>query len=221
MNIFDNIRQQLNDIVKNKYDIIASQKQLSVELPKTPEHGDLSTNVAMLIAKQLSNSPIEIAEEIKVELEKIPYISKVTIAMPGFINLEINKNIWYETLKFILAKQDKYGDSSFGNNEPINIEFISTNPTGPMHIGHSRGGIYGDALTRLMSKCGYVVTKEFYINDAGSQIDTLTKSAYLRYLEACGEVVELGEGMYPGEYLIPVGSLCSIRMVMALKIWNW
>jgi arginyl-tRNA synthetase len=137
----------------------------------------------MIIAKPLGKAPIEIAKIIKAELEKIAYVESVTIAGPGFINLNLKIDIWHQILSSILEQGIEFGDNNMGNGEAINIEFVSTNPTGPMHIGHSRGGIYGDSLANLMTKSGYKVTKEFYINDAGAQIDTLGKSVYLRYLK--------------------------------------
>lgn len=205
MNIFSTLKNELNKIVKNLYQIELNQAQLSIELPKNMDHGDLSTNAAMLLAKPLNKSPLAIAEELKNELDKLDYITAINIANPGFINLHVINDVWHQTLAKIIKEGTSYGNNNIGNNEKINIEYVSCNPTGPMHIGHARGAIYGDALANLMRKCGYDVTKEFYINDAGSQITTLTKSAYLRYLEAKGENIEIPEGLYPGEYLIPIG----------------
>ena len=206
MNIYEQLKQQINQIILVKYKIELNQKQLSIEAPKSVEHGDLSTNAAMLLGKPLSKSPLLLAQELQLELEKLEIIEKVTVAAPGFINLTLKKSIWYKVLENIIKQGTNFADNNLGNGEKINIEFVSCNPTGPMHIGHSRGGVYGDALASLMSKCGYNVTREFYINDAGSQINTLAKSAYLRYLEASGEVIEeIPEGLYPGEYLIDIG----------------
>ena len=206
MNIFDQLKQEVNNIAQNLFFCLPNQHQLSIELPKNPDHGDLSTNIAMLLAKTLGKSPLEIANLIKEQLEKINYISQVNVANPGFINIILNSNIWFESLKDVIEQDINFADNNLGNNQAINIEFLSTNPTGPMHIGHSRCAIYGDALAKLMSKCGYKVTKEYYINDAGAQIDVLARSTYLRYLEASGEVIgEIPEGLYPGDYLIPVG----------------
>ena len=206
MNIFEELKQQINQITKEIFNCLPNQNHLSVELPKDQAHGDLSTNIAMIIAKPLGKAPIEVAKIIKAELEKIAYVENVTIAGPGFINLNLKIDIWHQILSSILEQGIEFGDNNMGNGEAINIEFVSTNPTGPMHIGHSRGGIYGDSLANLMAKSGYKVTKEFYINDAGAQIDTLGKSVYLRYLEASGEKIDsIPEGLYPGDYLIPVG----------------
>lgn len=206
MNIFDQLKQQINKLILSKYNIELNQRQLSIEAPKSADHGDLSTNAAMLLGKPLAKSPLLLAQELQPELEKFEMISKVSVAAPGFINITLKKTVWYEVLENIISQGISFADNNLGNGEKINIEFVSCNPTGPMHIGHSRGGIYGDALASLMSKCGYQVTREFYINDAGSQITTLTKSAYLRYLEACGEAIgEIPEGLYPGDYLIKIG----------------
>jgi len=206
MNIFNDLKEQINSITDRLFARKVSQAQLSIEIPKNPDHGDLATNIAMILAKPLALPPMKIAEKFVEELNKIDYITNIAIAAPGFINLKINPEIWQSTLNTILKEGVNFGANNIGLEEKINIEYVSCNPTGPMHIGHSRGAIYGDALANLMIKCGYKVTKEFYINDAGAQIDVLTKSAYLRYLEAKGDVIgEIPEGLYPGDYLIPVG----------------
>ena len=218
MNVFNEIKQQINYIADKLFAIIPNQKQLSVELPKNPEHGDLSTNIAMLIAKSLSKSPMEVAELISAQLATLPYISKVNVAAPGFINISFKNEVWLKTLAEIIKQDINFGDNNLGNNEAINIEFVSTNPTGPMHIGHSRGAIYGDTLAELMKKSGYKVTKEYYINDAGNQIDILAKSAYIRYLQELGDAIEsIPEGLYPGDYLIPVGKLLYKQFGVTLK----
>lgn len=204
MNIFEHLKEKIAQIVE----ILFSLKidNFSVELPKNPEHGDLATNISMILAKPLNKSPIEIAEKISTELKRQEIIEKAEAVKPGFINITLKQNVWFEVLQQILNEGIDFGNSNIGKNQKVNIEFVSVNPTGPMHIGHSRGGIVGDALANLMRKNGYLVTKEFYINDAGSQISTLTESAYLRYLEAKGEKIgEIPEGLYPGEYLIDVG----------------
>lgn len=206
MNIFDQLKQDVNDIAQNLFSCKPNQRQLSIELPKNADHGDLSTNIAMILAKSQARNPIAIAELIKIELEKLSYVNQVNIAKPGFINLNLKPKVWLSNLEDIIEQDISFGDNDIGQGENINIEFLSTNPTGPMHIGHSRCAIYGDALAKLMKKCGYNVTKEYYINDAGAQIDILAKSAHLRYLEASGESIgEIPEGLYPGDYLIPVG----------------
>ncbi|MEK6734282.1 MAG: arginine--tRNA ligase [Pseudomonadota bacterium] len=206
MNIFNEIKIEINKLSKFLYDYLPDQNALSIEFPKDPTHGDLSTNIAMVSCKDLKKSPIEIANNFKLELAKLPYIDSISIAGPGFVNLTLKTYIWYDLVNQIINLNTSYGDNNIGNNESINIEFVSCNPTGPMHIGHCRGGIYGDTLANLMKKCGYKVTKEFYINDVGAQISTLADSAYLRYLEASGKNIgEIPEGLYPGDYLIPIG----------------
>lgn len=206
MNIFEKLKQEINLIVKELYKIDINQRQLSVEFPKNSNHGDLSTNAAMIIAKPLGLNPLDIANKIKDKLLSLTFIDNVNIINPGFININIKQEFWHLALEEILNVGENYGDNNLGNGESINIEFLSTNPTGPIHIGHSRCAIYGDALAKLMAKCGYNVTKEYYINDAGAQIEILAKSVYLRYLEACGEEIgDIPEGLYPGDYLISVG----------------
>lgn len=218
MNIFYQLKQEVNNIAQSLFSCEPNQKQLSIEIPKNPDHGDLSTNIAMLLSKVLSKNPIAIAELIKTELEKLDYVDQVNIAKPGFINLNLTPASWISCLEDIIKQDINFGDSNIGEGEKINIEFLSTNPTGPMHIGHSRCAIYGDALAKLMKKCGYKVTKEYYINDAGTQIDVLAKSAYLRYLEASGEKIgEIPEGLYPGDYLIPVGQTLFKKYGPGLK----
>ncbi len=203
MNIFEILKQDIDKAVFHLYGI--EQKNISIELPSDSKHGDLSTNAAMVLAKILKKSPIDIAHSIAIELKLLHYIENISIAGAGFINFHLKIACWHNILTDIMNLNIKFGDNNLGNNEPINIEFLSTNPTGPMHIGHSRCAIYGDSLANLMRKCGYKVTKEFYINDAGTQIDTLAKSVYIRYLEATGEIIEsIPAGLYPGEYLIPV-----------------
>ncbi len=221
MNIFEQLKQQINDIAIKSFNLLPEPKQLSVELPKTEGHGDISTNVAMILAKPLSKSPMQIAEIIVAQLKELEYIEEVNIAAPGFINITLKTDIWHKTLARIIKQDLAFGDNNLGMDEKINIEFVSVNPTGPMHIGHCRGGIYGDSLANLMIKCGYKVTKEFYVNDAGGQVMTLAKSAYLRYLECCGEEIgEIPEGLYPGDYLIPVERLYLTNMDQGLKIWK-
>ncbi|MCC2646332.1 MAG: arginine--tRNA ligase [Rickettsiaceae bacterium] len=181
-------------------------KSLTVESPKDPLHGDLATNAAMILGGQLKKSPRDIAAALKIALSEIDYISHVEIAGPGFINFTLKPIIWQDSLKDILRNGVSYGDSKIGNKIKVNVEFVSANPTGPMHIGHARGAVYGDALARLLQKAGFEVVKEYYMNDYGGQIDVLAKSAYIRYLEfAKNEQIEIPAGLYPGDYLIPVG----------------
>ncbi len=179
--------------------------QIVIETPKEKSHGDLSTNIAMIIAKSLKISPREVALKIKEQLESSSEFEAIDVAGPGFINFKFNNNFWHKVFKHIISLKEDFGRATTGSNEKINIEFVSANPTGPMHIGHARGAIYGDALARIMAFTGYEVTREYYVNDAGSQIDTLVKSAHLRYKEAFGENITIPEGYYPGEYLKIIG----------------
>jgi arginyl-tRNA synthetase len=178
---------------------------VTAEPPREASHGDVSTNAAMVIAKKAGKNPRELAEIIVKEIEKLPDIESVDIAGPGFINLKLKNSVWYDVLLDILKSGAGYGNSNIGQGQKVNVEYVSANPTGPMHIGHARGAVYGDALALLLLKAGFNVTKEYYINDAGAQIDVLAKSSFLRYREALGEEIEIPAGLYPGEYLKVVG----------------
>jgi arginyl-tRNA synthetase len=183
-------------------DLIA---RIVVEPPRDPAHGDLSTNAAMLVAKPLGKNPREIATALVEHFKADPDVTSVEIAGPGFINFRLANPIWHQVLRSILEQGANYGRSTLGGGEAVNVEYVSANPTGPMHVGHTRGAVFGDTLAQLMSYSGYNVTREYYINDAGSQIDTLARSTFLRYREALGETIEIPSGFYPGDYLIPVG----------------
>jgi arginyl-tRNA synthetase len=185
----------------------ANRKAVSVEPPRDPSHGDLATNAAMVLAKAAGTNPRALAELIKPKLEALPGVTSVGIAGPGFINVRLADDSWRDELVTILSEGERYGLSTIGNNERVNVEYVSANPTGPMHMGHCRGAVVGDALARLLEAAGFRVTKEYYVNDAGSQVDTLARSAHLRYREALGEDIgEIPEGLYPGDYLKPVGA---------------
>lgn len=180
--------------------------RVNAEPPKDVSHGDIATNAAMVIAAQTKQKPRDIAELIVTELKKLPYISKADIAGPGFINLTLTPAVWQSVIPVVLNEKIGFGNTDIGNNQKVNVEYVSANPTGPMHVGHGRGAVFGDALASLLIKAGYSVTKEYYINDGGAQIEKLADSAFLRYLEACGEKInEIPEGLYPGDYLIPIG----------------
>ena len=183
-----------------------NRKAVAVEPPRDPAHGDLATNAAMVLAKGAGTNPRALAELIKPKLEGLPAVTSVEIAGPGFINLRLGEDSWRDELVTILSDGERYGLSTIGNNERVNVEYVSANPTGPMHMGHCRGAVVGDALARLLEAAGFRVTKEYYVNDAGSQVDTLARSAHMRYREALGEDIgEIPEGLYPGDYLKPVG----------------
>jgi arginyl-tRNA synthetase len=184
----------------------ADLSRVIVEPPKDASHGDMATNAAMVLAKDAGRKPRELAEAIAAELRKDGKVTKVDVAGPGFINLTLKTHVWGEELKTVLAAGAVYGRSEMGAGEAINVEYVSANPTGPMHVGHCRGAVFGDALASLLAFAGYRVTREYYINDAGAQVDVLARSAYLRYREALGENIgAIPEGLYPGEYLKPVG----------------
>jgi arginyl-tRNA synthetase len=176
-----------------------------VEPPRDPGHGDLSTNAAMVVAKAVGRNPRELAAAIVERLAADPDVASAEVAGPGFINLRLNAPIWLEALAAIGRQGEDYGRTDIGKGVAVNVEYVSANPTGPMHVGHTRGAVFGDALASLLAFAGYAVTREYYINDAGSQVDTLARSAFLRYREALGEAVDVPKGFYPGDYLIPVG----------------
>ncbi len=177
-----------------------------VEPPKDPTHGDMATNAAMVLARDAKTKPRELAERIAGRLRAEDVIASVDVAGPGFINLTLRVAVWTDTLRAILRAGNAYGQSAIGAGEKVNVEYVSANPTGPMHVGHCRGAVFGDALASLLQLAGFDVTREYYINDAGAQVDVLARSAFLRYREALGENIgEIPEGLYPGDYLNPVG----------------
>jgi arginyl-tRNA synthetase len=179
-----------------------------VEPPREASHGDMATNAAMVLAKEAKAKPRDLAEQIATKLRADDLIEKVDVAGPGFINLTLKAHVWADALRTVLREGDAYGRSGVGAAEKVNVEYVSANPTGPMHVGHCRGAVFGDALSSLLSFAGYDVTREYYINDAGAQVDVLARSAFLRYREAIGESIgEIPEGLYPGDYLVPVGQV--------------
>jgi arginyl-tRNA synthetase len=186
--------------------------RVSVEPPREAEHGDLATNAAMVLAKQAGLKPRDLAEHIAEKLRADAQVTGVEIAGPGFINIRLESAAWRAVLAEVLAQGDAFGASKFGAGKKVNIEYVSANPTGPLHIGHARGTVFGDALASLLEKAGFEVCREYYINDAGAQVDALARSVYLRYREALGETIgEIPEGLYPGDYLIPVGQALAAR----------
>jgi len=177
-----------------------------VEPPRDPTHGDMATNAAMVLAKDAGKKPRELAEAIAEKLRADVKVAKVDVAGPGFINLSLKPHVWAEELRLVLEAGKDYGRGAIGKGEKVNVEYVSANPTGPMHVGHGRGAVFGDALANLLAFAGYDVTREYYINDAGAQVDVLARSAFLRYREALGENIgAIPEGLYPGDYLRPVG----------------
>jgi arginyl-tRNA synthetase len=184
----------------------ASVDGISLTAPKDPTHGDLATNAAMVLAKPAEIAPRKLAERIVPLIASDPGIEKVEIAGPGFINLTLARAFWPSVLRMVLEQGDAYGRSAIGKGQAVNVEYVSANPTGPMHVGHCRGAVFGDALANLLAFAGYEVSREYYVNDAGAQVDVLARSAFLRYREALGEDIgDIPEGLYPGDYLKRVG----------------
>lgn len=184
-----------------------SRAAVTLDPPRDPAHGDLSVNAAMVLAKPAGMNPRALAEALVSELAKAPGVESAEIAGPGFINLRLGASAWLNELGAIASEGDQYGASDFGLGRTVNVEYVSANPTGPMHMGHCRGAVVGDALAELLAFSGHKVIREYYINDAGGQVDVLARSAHIRYREALGEDVgEIPGGLYPGDYLIPVGA---------------
>lgn len=211
MNVFalfeNRVRTALEDL--RAHDLIPQDCPINgftVEPPREASHGDLATNAAMVLAKPTRKNPKELAGLIAERLRGGEGVASVDIAGPGFINVSLKASYWPEVLRAVLADGDDYGRATLGNGEAVNVEFVSANPTGPMHVGHCRGAVFGDALANLLEFAGYKPTREYYINDAGAQVDVLARSAYLRYREALGEDIgDIPPGLYPGDYLKPVG----------------
>jgi arginyl-tRNA synthetase len=178
----------------------------------------MATNAAMVLAKDAGKKPRDLAEAVAARLRADPMITEVSVAGPGFINLTLDRNAWYDELRAALRAGVAYGRSDVGKAEPVNVEYVSANPTGPMHVGHCRGAVFGDALANLLEFTGHAVTREYYINDAGAQVDVLARSAFLRYREALGEHIgAIPEGLYPGDYLKPVGAAIAAEHGPALS----
>ncbi len=186
--------------------------RVAVEPPRDPTHGDVATNAAMVLAKDAKINPRQLAAELIGPLSQIRGVASAEVAGPGFINLRMTPDFWFTQLEKILRTGPDYGTSNIGAGEPVNVEYVSANPTGPMHIGHGRGAVFGDALANLLARSGFKVTREYYINDAGAQVDALARSTHLRYREALGEKIgAIPEGFYPGDYLIEVGQALAER----------
>ena len=207
MNIVNYYREVISNIVLDEFSLkIDDIKNISFEFPKESDLGDFSTNAAMVLAGKLKKPPNEIAESIINSIAKNPDIENVNIAGKGFINIKIKKKVWQNLVHKIIKNKSSYGDADLGNKEKINIEYVSANPTGPLHVGHTRGAVFGDTLSNILNKVGYDVCREYYVNDAGEQIDKLAKSSFVRYQESCGiNSITIPEGLYPGDYLLPVG----------------
>ena len=211
MNVFKDFEKRVRSVVEaldivKRSDAPVSFERLVVEPPRDAAHGDISTNAAMVLAKPLGTNPRALAEMIEAAFKTDPDVAATSVAGPGFLNFKLTQAYWQRLVAEICRDGDRYGRSTMGKGHKVNVEYVSANPTGPMHVGHCRGAVVGDALANLMAFAGYEVTKEYYINDAGAQIDVLANSVYLRYREALGEKIgEMPAGLYPGDYLIPVG----------------
>ncbi len=202
----------LGELYPDREDLCELAERSTVEPPRDPSHGQVSSNIAMVCAKSLKTNPRQLASSLKEIMITDEDISDIQIAGPGFLNFFLTSDIWYRVLGSILEDPGKFGRNDMGRGRAVNVEFVSANPTGPMHVGHTRGAVFGDALASLLEFCGFEVTREYYINDAGGQIDVLARSAFLRYREALGQDIgEIPPGLYPGEYLIPVGAELARR----------
>ncbi|WP_425038793.1 arginine--tRNA ligase [Primorskyibacter sp. S187A] len=180
-------------------------RNVTVEPPRDPAHGDMATNAAMVLAKPAKSKPRDIAEALAAKLGGDARITEASVAGPGFLNLRLAPSVWQGVVANVLQAGDAFGRSDMGQGKRVNVEYVSANPTGPLHVGHTRGAVFGDALASLLAYAGWDVTREYYINDGGAQVDVLARSVYLRYLEAHGQQVAFEDGTYPGDYLVPVG----------------
>ncbi|EDZ43875.1 MAG: arginine--tRNA ligase [Rhodobacteraceae bacterium] len=210
MNLFDDIRSavltsleamQAQGVLPADLDFA----NVAVEPPRDGAHGDMATNAAMVLAKPAKMKPRDIADALARHLILDPRIESVDVAGPGFLNMRLSSALWQGVIGTVLDQGADFGRSDMGQGKKVNVEYVSANPTGPLHVGHTRGAVFGDALASLLDYAGYAVTREYYINDGGAQVDVLARSVYLRYLEAHGQEVAFEDGTYPGDYLIPVG----------------
>ena len=210
MNLFDDIRSavltsleamQAQGVLPADLDF----SNVAVEPPRDGAHGDMATNAAMVLAKPAKMKPRDIADALARHLILDPRIESVDVAGPGFLNMRLSSALWQGVIGTVLDQGADFGRSDMGQGKKVNVEYVSANPTGPLHVGHTRGAVFGDALASLLDYAGYAVTREYYINDGGAQVDVLARSVYLRYLEAHGQEVAFEDGTYPGDYLIPVG----------------
>ncbi len=218
LNVFNEFRDKVIAVIEDlsKRGVLPpglDAAAVTVEPPRDAEHGDLATNAALVLARQAKRKPRDIAEAIAARLAEDDAVTEAGVAGPGFINLRFADTFWQARIADVLAAGADYGSSTLGAGRRVNVEYVSVNPTGPLHVGHARGAVYGDALAALLEKVGYEVTREYYINDAGAQVDALGHSAYLRYREALGESVDDAafEGLYPGDYLRHVGAVLAAR----------
>ena len=211
MNLFADFEVKIKNALES-IDLIKANRdtvdfgRLAVEAPRDPAHGDVATNAAMVLAKPLGTNPRALADVILPVLQADPDVESVNVAGPGFINIKVTVAYWQRLLANMLSLGENFGRSTLGAGKRVNVEYVSANPTGPMHVGHCRGAVVGDTLASLLDFAGYEVAREYYINDAGSQIDVLARSVFLRYREALGDDIGvIPAGLYPGDYLVPVG----------------
>jgi len=207
MDVFALFAARITDALRSLYPEVSDEAlaRLVAEPPRDPGHGDLSSNAAMVVAKPLGVPPRDVAAALAARFADEPDVQSVEVAGPGFLNFRLADSVWLEVLRAVGTEAGDFGRTDVGKGERLNVEYVSANPTGPMHVGHTRGAVFGDTLASLLAYTGYDVTREYYINDAGSQIDTLARSTLLRYREALGETIEIPPGLYPGDYLIPIG----------------
>ncbi len=206
INVFEYIRTTVCTAIIEEFGNNLDLNNTVVELPKDKSHGDFSTNAAMVLSQKVNLNPRAFAERLKAKLSGNQYFSSVEVAGPGFINFKVTDNFWGDFIRAVYQKPESFGYTSVGAGKRVLIEFVSANPTGPMHVGHSRGAIYGDALAKLLKATGFDVTREYYVNDAGSQMRTLAQSLFIRYQQLFGKKIEISEGLYPGEYLVVIAN---------------
>jgi arginyl-tRNA synthetase len=222
MNLFshflDGIRQVASGLAEEAGIAVPDLSKITAEPPRDPSHGDIASNAAMVLTKAFGKPPRLLAQAIATKLRGNEDIESVEIAGPGFINLRLKTSFWPKVMEAALALGESYGRSDIGRGIKANVEYVSANPTGPLHVGHCRGAVFGDALAQLLTEAGYDVTREYYINDAGAQVDMLARSAFLRYREALGEAIgEIPAGFYPGDYLVPVGAALAAQYGSSLR----
>ncbi len=216
MNLFAEMRERVLAILGDMQDAGELPADLdlaavAVEPPRDPAHGDMATNAAMMLAKAAGRAPRDIAGALAARLEAQPAVEAATVAGPGFLNLRLGPTVWRDLVLHVRDRPD-YGRSDMGAGARVNVEYVSANPTGPLHVGHTRGAVFGDALASLLEFSGHEVTREYYVNDGGAQVDVLARSVYLRYLQAHGHKVEFADGTYPGDYLIAVGEALKAQV---------
>ena len=215
MNVYGNIRTLFREAVEDiaaERGVSAPDADFSVEPPRDARHGEISSNAALVFAAAFGMKPRDLADLLAARLEASGEVAEISVAGPGFVNLVLERDLWRERLRDVLAEGVAYGDSDFGAGQRVNVEYVSVNPTGPMHLGHGRGAVVGDALAALLAKAGFAVTREYYVNDAGVQVDLLARSVYHRYREAAGDAPgAMPEDFYPGDYLAETGDTLLAR----------